>query len=155
MTRLLHCSFILLICSILTACSPDGIDSNGKSVRFSQYHGKWLVVNYWSWWCKSCYQEIDELNTLTHNYGDDVAVLGVNPDGMARLAMAEFATRKHIDYVLLANNPGDRLGVGEVDHMPATFVFSPQRQLVAKLYGLQTADQLAEFMHLKPHQKAS
>ncbi len=53
---------------------------DGRPVRFDEYLGRVVVVNFWASWCISCRAEHDVLVELGNRFQgrDDVALLGVN-----------------------------------------------------------------------------
>ena len=69
MKNFLHKLILILFCfSILSvsACSqasdPIVKDTQGKTFKLSQLHGKWIIVNFWAGWCDACREEIPDLN---------------------------------------------------------------------------------------------
>jgi peroxiredoxin len=57
-------------------------DMNGKDVRFSDYAGKVVLLNFWSKTCGPCLEEMPEIAELTRILADrkDVAVVAVSID---------------------------------------------------------------------------
>ena len=52
---------------------------SGGNVSFSDFHGKYLLMDFWFIGCGACVQSIPALNTLQKKYGDsNFEVLGVN-----------------------------------------------------------------------------
>lgn len=129
---------ILLIC--LSSChkAPDTIDSNNNPVYLSEYKDKWMVINYWATWCKPCLMELPELNAFHAQYGNKVAVLGVNFDGLPNTDIKHFADRLHLTFPLLSNFPGKKFGIDDISSLPVTFIINPQGKLFKTLYGPQT-----------------
>lgn len=139
--------FIFLLLSLtclLVACGePDAMDSNNNPIKFKDYRGKWIVLNYWASWCGPCYKEIPELNQLYEKNKDKLVVLGVNYDQMSAEKMRHFAKKNHVTYPLLTSNPGQHFAIDSISLLPATFLISPQGKLEKSLYGPQTAKKLA------------
>ena len=75
---------VLFLLPVVMSCSvePDNIDTPGGAVQFEKYTGRYLLVNYWAEWCHPCLEEIPELNILAREYSDEIAVIGVNFDGL-------------------------------------------------------------------------
>lgn len=71
----------------------EGRDADGNTVRLSDYAGKgrYLLVDFWASWCKSCIHEGREyIRPLYERYAgrDDFMVLGVGADNTADAATA-------------------------------------------------------------------
>src|SRR5215510_1163002 len=45
-------------------------DSNGNLIRFADYRGKFVVVNFWYSDCAPCEQEMPDLQTITNTFKD-------------------------------------------------------------------------------------
>jgi thiol-disulfide isomerase/thioredoxin len=43
-------------------------DSSGKTISLNSYKGKYILVDFWSSWCKPCIENIPALNRLIGNY---------------------------------------------------------------------------------------
>ena len=69
---------LLIALSLTAACGPVPGDAPGLNP--ADFHGRWLVINYWAEWCTPCIKEIPELNQLAQQY-PELAVVGVNFDG--------------------------------------------------------------------------
>ena len=66
---------IVLLCVFLVAsCNQpaDFYDTNGKGYAYSEFAGKWQVINYWATWCAPCIKEIPELIALDNRHEDIV-----------------------------------------------------------------------------------
>ncbi|HKI74732.1 MAG TPA: TlpA disulfide reductase family protein [Pseudomonadales bacterium] len=131
---------LLLLCMFLAGCQQpaDFVDIHGHGHRFSDYAGKWVLVNYWATWCGPCIKEIPELNTLAAQHGDRLVILGVNydePKGSKAVAAAE---KMKIAFPVLSSDPSKRLGIQVPDVLPTTFVFAPGMKLANTLVGPQT-----------------
>lgn len=148
MVKVIRLLLIMVICTgFLAACGqPDAKDSAGKSYFFKDYQDKWIVLNYWASWCKPCYSEIPELNQLHLQHQDKLVVLGVNFDQMDSKALQEFAQKQHINYPLLAADPGIYFGIKEVPSLPATFLISPGKKQAIVLYGPQKAADILAYL---------
>jgi len=131
-------------------CSrPDVQLADGQSVRWSQWQGKWIVINYWAEWCAPCRVEIPELNRL-HRAGAeaDVVVLGVNFDGVTGDGLERLIGLFSIEFPILLADPGVRWGQGKPSILPTTLVIDPDGNLHATLIGPQTFESLADAVGL-------
>lgn len=115
-------------------------DLHGQNTSLSSLKGKWVVINYWASWCKTCVAEIPEFNRFYHNHKNDpVALFAVNYDALPANEQKDLVKKLHINYPNLLNNPARELSLGDITGVPVTFIFNPEGKLVESLYGGQTA----------------
>lgn len=60
--------------------APDFMvqDSNGNTVRLSDFYGKPIVLNFWASWCPPCKSEMPDFNQVYNQLDDQVVFLMVN-----------------------------------------------------------------------------
>lgn len=143
----LFVAFFLVACSTETDMSlaindPVGqpmLDSKGQKHTFSEYKGKWVIVNYWASWCKPCRKEIPELNKFSQKHRGKAVVIGVDVDKLnSHTELEALARRMDIHYTVTLTDPAPQLGVGKIDVLPTTLVIDPSGRVVKKLIGEQT-----------------
>ena len=54
------------------------VNSEGKTVRLSDFYGKPIVVNIWATWCGYCKEEFPLFNAALKKYGDQVQFLFID-----------------------------------------------------------------------------
>ena len=136
-------SVLFAIVSMLGLCACSGGDTGTPdALDLADYRGRWLVINYWAEWCKPCIKEIPELNALDTRY-PQVAVLGVNFDGVTGEALRLQIDTLGIAFPVLEQDPSGVLGVPLPSVLPATFILDPDGKLVHSLVGPQTLESLA------------
>jgi thiol-disulfide isomerase/thioredoxin len=154
--RYLACLFFLT----LTACAQNTTlqTLDGKIFRWSDYRGKWVLINYWASWCAPCRKEIPELNAFYQAHKKDVVVLGVNYNQEMVLGKnyAQSLSELHrtvsavgIQFPVLRTDPAQSLGINEVESIPTTYLIDPNGKLQTPLLGAQTQRDLERIMHLK------
>ena len=138
---------ILLACLSLVGCSsePSFRVADGSSIRFSDLHGEWVVLNYWAEWCAPCREEIPELNELRQQgsqRGVEIRVLGVNYDGLEGADLNAVMQRMEIEFPVLVDDPRENFRIGRAEVLPMTVVIDPKGTVQAVLAGPQTAESL-------------
>jgi thiol-disulfide isomerase/thioredoxin len=110
--------------------------ADGPKLNWDNLRNQWVLVNYWAEWCKPCREEIPELNNL--DKAPDIAVLGVNFDGVTGAELTDLGARMGIEYTMLEEDPGKRFGWETPMALPATFIINPDGDLVEVRFGPQT-----------------
>ncbi|KTD69487.1 MULTISPECIES: TlpA disulfide reductase family protein [Legionella] len=133
--------FVAFILMSITSISQADVllkDTLGNTIPFSSLKGKWVLINYWAGWCKTCIDEIPELNRFYQKHEQDSVVLfAVNYDGLPVHQQKKLIQKFNIQYPSLASDPALALGLGDIIGVPVTFVINPQGELVDTLYGGQ------------------
>ena len=138
---------IFLACLNLAACSsePSFRVADGSSLRFSDFQGEWVVLNYWAEWCAPCREEIPELNELRQQgseRGVEIRVLGVNYDGLQGADLDAVMQRMEIEFPVLVDDPRESFRIGRAEVLPMTVLIDPQGTVQVVLSGPQTAESL-------------
>ncbi len=140
-----------LLLFFLVACNQTAPlqDTDGHTLRFSDYRGKWVLINYWASWCEPCHEEIPELNALAVHYKDKLQIFGVSYDKVSLVDLQHLIIKMGMVYPDLTTDPAAFLGIDNVSGLPTTFILDPKGRLFATLYGKQTQQELVELLELK------
>jgi thiol-disulfide isomerase/thioredoxin len=125
-------------------------DVTGKTLRLSDFKGKWVMVNFWAPWCPLCWAETQTLNTL--NKRKDFVVIGVGLDyGPDENSVSETAKRHDFEVTIVAggsrrdtNSPYRQ--VGPVDFFPTSYLYDPTGEIVMFVPGQVREGKLKSFM---------
>ena len=60
--------------------SYDYIDKDGKTVRISDFAGKWVLMDFWSRGCGPCIKSVPELGAISKEFQDKLAVVSISLD---------------------------------------------------------------------------
>ncbi len=121
-------------------------DLEGNSVRLSDYHGKWVVVNYWATWCPPCLEEIPELVLFhdTHK-NKDAVVIGINMEEKDNQSLSEFVDDFMVTYPIVQMSDDMPL-LGNIPGLPTTYLLDPSGKTAAVQVGQITQEMLEDFM---------
>lgn len=53
-------------------------DLTGKMMSLSDFRGKWVILDFWGSWCRWCIKGFPELKELQAQYGDKLAIVGID-----------------------------------------------------------------------------
>jgi len=132
-----------------------GTDNQEHKVSDYIGHGKWVVLNIWGTRCPPCREEVPELVNFHDEYTDkDSTVLGIAIDfpsyGYAKKSeVIAFSNDYLIDFPILLSDSSitAKLGLGELQGLPTTFIFNPEGNVVGTQVGGITKKILEDFIN--------
>ncbi|WP_428605206.1 TlpA family protein disulfide reductase [Sedimenticola sp.] len=122
-------------------------DSQGIVHNFSEFQGKWVLVNYWATWCTPCLEEIPELVRFHAEHKEtDAVVVGINREDLDWEALIFFINEVGINYPVWTSPPSAQTVLGPVTGLPTSFLISPQGEVVARQMGKVSKAMLERFI---------
>ncbi len=117
---------------------PVLTDLNGQLQPLEQWQGRYLLVNFWASWCRSCIEEMPLLNMLNKSVDSDkLQLVGIaldEPDAVAK-AVQQF----QLTYpVLIADEQGLPWSVAlgnQLQGLPFTVLVSPSGLVLQRYLG--------------------
>lgn len=126
-------------------------DIDGKSIKLSDFKGKWVLVNFWAPWCPLCWVEVPALNEL--NKRKDFVVIGIGLDyGPDEAVVRDASTRHNLDFHAIVaggarRNPDSPFRqVGPVDFYPTSYIYDPNGEIVMFIPGQVRLSKIYAFM---------
>jgi thiol-disulfide isomerase/thioredoxin len=118
-------------------------DMSGQDVRFSDYKGKVVLLNFWATWCGPCKYEIPLFVELQEKYRDrGVAFLGLSVDDTVD-KLKPFAEQYRINYPVLVGLGRDDVqdAFGPIWGIPVTFMIGRDGRICKRHMGIATKEQ--------------
>ncbi len=130
-------------------------DLQGKEHRFSDYKGKWVLVNYWATYCPPCLAEIPDIDRFSQDNKDTFIALGMDAGGSSIQDIEEFSKELNVHYPLIPNQESTMLAFGIVMAIPTSYIISPKGEIVDKFVGIITYDDLDYYVNPPIFEKKS
>jgi thiol-disulfide isomerase/thioredoxin len=127
---------------------------DGRKVRLSEFHGKVVLINFWTTWCTACVSEMPELIELQKRHSQQIVILGVSldcvpddDDGLGQVRpplteirhkVAHFVAARKINYTILLDdksNVGGRFNGGE---LPTTVIVDAEGNVRRRFVGARS-----------------
>ena len=111
-------------------------DLSDKRVKFSDFRGHVLIVDFWTTWCAACRLEIPDFVELQKQYGDKgLTVIGVSLDEQGPDVVKKFVKRFGVNYLIVIGNEKAAEAYGRIDVIPTTFVIDRQGRIASRHIG--------------------
>jgi thiol-disulfide isomerase/thioredoxin len=128
-----------------TVAAPDFtvLDWDGNEVKFSDFVGKPIVLNFWAHWCGPCQMEMPEFNAAYERLGGEVTFLMVHEgaaveDGKDKVTEGGYTFPVVFD---VDSSAGNLYGISA---FPTTFFIDKDGYLQAYYMGAMDADLLQQ-----------
>jgi len=121
-------------------------DINGQYHRFSDYRGKWVIVNYWSTYCGPCISELPVLKAVAQRYRGKVEVLGMDAGETPVNELKQFSRQRGLNYTVVPTQDSTMFALGLIYGVPTTFIVSPQGQIVDTHMGIMSMERISQFV---------
>ena len=116
----------------------DFHDMDGKTVRLSDYRGKYILLNIWATWCTPCVKELPALQELKGTL-EGWVVLAVAQDYIAPPEkIADFTNRLKVQdvagYYAAEGSQIEKILITD-GVLPVTVIITPEGYVIAKIKG--------------------
>ncbi|SFU38664.1 Thiol-disulfide isomerase or thioredoxin [Pustulibacterium marinum] len=105
---------------------------NGEQVKFNNFKGNVVIVNFWATWCPPCIAEMPSLQNLYNDYGDKVAFLFISNEESS--VIASFLQKHEYDLPVYQNlqKVPSKLGHSSI---PTTYLIDKNGSIVINKTG--------------------
>ncbi|AUD58242.1 alkyl hydroperoxide reductase [Shewanella sp. Pdp11] len=108
-------------------------DVDGKTIDFSQFKGRIIMVNMWATWCPPCVRELPAIERLATKFkAEDFVLLPISIDAEGKQQVQPFLSSLGMpNFNSYYDQPQSLGDVFPLDTIPATFILDQQGQLIA------------------------
>lgn len=111
------------------------VDAADTPRSLEEYHGKWVVLNFWATWCAPCRHEMPSLDRLQKAL-PEIAVVPVATGRNPVPGIEKFFAEADIQTLPVLRDPTSALARGmSVMGLPVTVILNPEGQEIARLIG--------------------
>lgn len=147
MNRLVAACLLLLSLLGCTDSPSDRPSPTGKTVfsfidgskkTLNDYHGQWLLVNFWSVTCPPCFEEMPTLNKLSNELAQsNLSIIGVAmPFDRPDMILQTQQSQKLVYPVSLDLNGEISSAFDNISIIPKSFLFNPDGRIVLEHSGI-------------------
>lgn len=108
---------------------------NGKTVKLSDYRGKYVLLDFWASWCGPCRQENPNVVKAYQTYKDkNFTILGISLD-KDKNAWAQAVKQDNLTWDQvgeLKDFEGETVKLYQVEAIPSSFLLDPQGKIIAR-----------------------
>lgn len=140
---------ILLVCLIMSAKVFAQInqkdkaptitlkDLNGKTIQFSDFKGKVILLNFWATWCSPCRAEIPELIKWQKEYEKQgLQIIGITYPPTNRTKVRRFVSQNEINYPILFGSKKTKDLFTSAETMPFSVVIDTEGNIKEQIEGV-------------------
>lgn len=110
-------------------------DLKGKTVSFSGFKGKVVILNFWASWCPPCVAEMPSFKKIySEMKSRGLEVIAVSSDRSAR-DTRDFVENKGLDFTVLMDEDRNVSREYKVFSLPTTFLINRNGIIVEKFFG--------------------
>lgn len=111
-------------------------DLEGKTLRFAEFKGRPVVLDFWATWCQPCRAAMPQLNALHEKYGArGLVVLGLSVDDGGPIRVRRFAEHLGVKFRLAMADESVLDQYGPIRSIPTTFFIDRRGQIVRRVVG--------------------
>jgi peroxiredoxin len=111
---------------------------DGKDYSLSQYQGKVVLINFFTYFCGPCRQEMPHLNAMYKELkGQGFQILGIALSSTPE-QLKELVGKLGLTYPVLEGHKGVSKAYGGVSLVPLTFIIDRQGNIAHKILGARS-----------------
>jgi peroxiredoxin len=119
---------------------------DGKEYSLSQHKGKVVLVNFFTFFCGPCRQEMPHLSQIHQELkGKGFQVLGIGLSSTPE-QLQQIVTQLGLAYPVLIGNDGVSKAYGGVELVPLTFIIDRQGNVAHRILGAKSKEEFEKLI---------
>ena len=119
---------------------------DGKEYSLSQFKGKVVLINFFTFFCGPCRQEMPHLSQMGQELkGQGFQTLGIGLSSSPE-QLKQIVTQLGLAYPVLQGNEGVSKAYGGVELVPLTFIVDRQGNIVHKILGARSKEEFEKLV---------
>ena len=112
-------------------------DVRGRALDLGDFHGQYVLLNFWATWCGPCEREMPSLDRLQSALGgNNFHVLALSEDRTGLADVKDFFVELElVDLDIYIDDTGASSRKFAVGGLPATMLLDPDGMIVARMIG--------------------
>jgi cytochrome c biogenesis protein CcmG/thiol:disulfide interchange protein DsbE len=113
---------------------------NGKEYSLSQFKGKVVLINFFTFFCGPCREEMPHLSKMDQELkGQGFQTLGIGLSSTPE-QLKQIVKQLSLAYPVLEGNDGVSKAYGNVELVPITFIIDKQGNIAHKVLGARSKE---------------
>jgi len=119
---------------------------DGKTYSLSQFKGKVVLLNFFTFFCGPCRQEMPHLNQMNQELqGKGFQTLGIALSSTPE-QLKQLVSQLGLAYPVLEGNDAVSKAYGGVELVPMTFIIDKQGNIVQKILGARSKEEFEKMV---------
>jgi peroxiredoxin len=119
---------------------------DGKEYSLSQYKGKVVLINFFTFFCGPCRQEMPHLSQIYQELkGQGFEALGIGLSSTPE-QLKQIVSQLHLAYPVLEGNDAVSKAYGGVELVPLTFIIDKDGKIAHKILGARSKEEFEKLI---------
>lgn len=120
-------------------------DINGRQIRFQDYQGKVVLLNFWATWCAPCLAEIPQLKRWQRRYSKaGLQIIGITYPPQTKREISSFVRKRKITYPIILGTTENKSYFTTSETLPFTIVLDRKGNIHAMIEGILFEEEFVE-----------
>tara|TARA_R110001592_G_scaffold127070_1_gene338587 strand:- start:756 stop:1271 length:516 start_codon:yes stop_codon:yes gene_type:complete len=120
-----------------------------KTIQFSEYAGKVILIDFWASWCGPCRQSFPWMNDMYAKYSNQgLEIVAINLDSES-IEAADFLKEMSANFTLGFDPKGVTAEKMQVEAMPMSYLIDRQGKVRYRMIGFNTSKKAEHEAHIQ------